>query len=91
MRYFWTLDEPVEFGSVVSHCQEAGRGWAKTTIHTYLTHLIEKEVLGYHLQGKRKLYYALISEKELKRRFAQDFLEQNFHGSLKEFLAVFNK
>lgn len=90
MNYFWTLEQPIDFSDVVIHCHDAGRGWAKTTIHTYLTHLIDKGVLGFHLQGKRKLYYACVSENELKKRFAQEFLDQNFHGSLQEFLAVLN-
>lgn len=92
MQLFWKTDEPLPFGEVLKYCNEDLQlNWAVGTAQTYLNRLILKGVLKTNNKRYRKLYSAQLSEEELSQKHAQQFIEESFHGSLKNFLASFTQ
>lgn len=88
MQLFWSNDRPLPFSDVVRYCnEEKGHDWAQTTIHTYLTRLIEKGVLLSNRKGYKRSYYAAVSEAELSHQYATRFVEEAFDGSVKNLFA----
>lgn len=87
MKLFWENDRQIPFAEVLQYCNEVLQyEWAQTTLHTYLTRMIKKGILGSSRTGYKKLYYAQISEQELSNSFANQFIKESFGGSIKNLL-----
>lgn len=87
MKLFWSSDHPLPFADVLAYCNDTlKRDWAATTLHTYLTRMIQKEVLGSTRKGYKRSYFAKVSEAQLSCNYANDFLKDSFGGSLKNLL-----
>ena len=76
--------EPVSSTELVRLCQEA-LGWKKSTTYTMLRRLCTKG-LFVNQDGQVQ---ALLSQADFLARQSEDFLAQNFAGSLPRFLTAF--
>ena len=56
-----------------------------TTVSTFLSRMIEKGVVSSERSGRKFLYRAAVTRKELKRRQAWSFIRDNF-SSVKDFV-----
>lgn len=66
MEFFWENEGLHSFAEVMKYCnEEKGHNWAQTTIHTYLTRLIQKGVLYTSRTGYRKYYQAQMSKDQM--------------------------
>lgn len=87
MQFFWKNNQPLLFAEVLAYCNNTLKyGWAATTLHTYLTRMIQKGVLASTRKGYKRAYYAKISESQLSYHYANHFLSTSFGGSLKNLL-----
>ncbi len=87
MELFWNSSQPLPFSAIVEYCNtQKGHNWAQTTIHTYLTRLIQKGVLISIQNGRKLSYQASVTEGELSGIWAAKFVETSFGGSVKKFL-----
>lgn len=87
MEFFWELDRDASFAEITAYCNtQRAHGWAATTIHTYLTRLIRKGVLDSSRNGYKRSYRAAVSKEELAHRCARKFVDESFHGSLRNLL-----
>lgn len=80
---------PVSFSEVEKYCNtELHYGWAQPTLHTYLTRLVKKGIL--HSEGKgykcKRSYYPELTEQELAHKYATDFVDNTFNGSISDLL-----
>ena len=57
---------------------------ALTTVATLLKRMNEKEIVAFEKQGRQHLYYALISEQEIKTSMLSNILANLFDGSPSE-------
>jgi BlaI family penicillinase repressor len=76
-------------GQVIEALKESDASWHPKTIKTFLVRLVNKEVLGFHKEGRAYVYWALVSEKECVDAASESFLQRVFGGSLKPMLAHF--
>ncbi len=88
MTFFWNQKNPVSFAEILNFCNEEQHwNWAKTTAHTYLTRLMEKNLVDVnHVAGKRRTYFAKITQDSFSRQAAQEFVDSSFSGSIKNLL-----
>lgn len=87
MQYFWKNNHSLSFAEVLDYCNnELHYNWAKTTLHTYLTRLIKKGVLHFERKGYRHSYYPELTEQELAHKYATNFVDSSFGGSLSNLL-----
>lgn len=75
---------PLPSGELVKLCQER-LGWKKSTTYTMLRRLCAKGL--FINQGGQ--VQALLSQADFQARQSEDFLAQNFAGSLPRFLTAF--
>lgn len=88
MQFIWESNHPLSFFEIFYYCNETlNLNWAQTTAHTYLTRLIQKGVLASDRKGYKKLYYAKLTEQELSHEYANRFVEESYHGSIRNLLA----
>ena len=76
--------EPVASGELVKLCAEELE-WKKSTTYTVLKKLCDRGIF----QNKGGVVTSLISKEELSAHQSEQFVEENFGGSLPRFLAAF--
>ncbi len=79
-------NEPLSSGELVKLC-ERELAWKKSTTYTVLKKLCEKGIF----QNEKGVVTSLISKQELNSRQSEQFVEENFKGSLPAFIAAFTK
>mgnify|MGYP000420607859 CR=1 FL=1 len=90
--FFWKNSDPLPFNEILKYCNdELQLNWAVGTAQTYLNRLILKGVLKTNNKRYRKLYSAQLSEEELAQKYARQFVDESFGGSLKNFIASFTQ
>lgn len=87
MEFFWSKEGLHSFGEVMKYCNdEKKHGWAQTTVHTYLTRLIQKGSLEIERTGYRKFYRAKKSKSKMLEdeicRKASEFSTDEVKGLL---------
>ncbi len=85
MRWFWKKGPLTskELGALV-----ADKNWKPTTLLTFLARLTEKGMLAAEKQGKANLYRPLVGKDEYKKSMGSAFLDEQYGGSAKAFLAA---
>lgn len=92
MQLFWQSGKELFFAEIVRYCNEQkGHDWAQTTIHTYLSRLIQKNVLTSSRKGYKRSYKAKVSEEELSGIWANKFIETSYGNSVTKFLVSFTQ
>lgn len=79
-------NEPLSSGELVKLCEKE-LAWKKSTTYTVLKKLCEKGIF----QNEKGVVTSLISKQELNSRQSEQFVEENFKGSLPAFIAAFTK
>ena len=79
-------NEPIASGEL-SKLSEKELSWKKSTTYTVLKRLCEKGIF----QNEKGIVTSLISKEELNSRQSEQFVEENFKGSLPAFIAAFTK
>ena len=77
--------EPVSSLELVKLCQEK-LAWKRTTTYTVLKKLSEKGIF----KTENSIVTAVISKQEFEGMQSEQFVEENFKGSLPAFLAAFS-
>ena len=77
-------EEPVPSGKLVKLAAER-LGWKKSTTYTGLRKICENGIF----QNKDTVVSSLMSREEYARRKGENYLEENYNGSLSGFVAAF--
>ena len=78
--------EPLSSGELVKLCQQE-LGWKKSTTYTVLRKLCERGIF----QNEDGKVTSLISKDEFYAMQSEQFVEENFKGSLPAFLTAFTR
>ena len=77
-------NEPIASGELVKLC-EVNLQWKKSTTYTMLKRICEQKMF----QNENATVTSLVSREEYLQGQGEQFLEQNFGGSIQSFLAAF--
>lgn len=77
-------NEPIASGELVKLC-EVNLQWKKSTTYTMLKRICEQKMF----QNENATVTSLVSREEYLQGQGEQFLEQNFGGSIPSFLAAF--
>ena len=77
-------NEPIASGELVK-LSEQKLNWKKSTTYTILKRLCEREIF----QNVDGVVSSLISKEQFKLKKSEEFLEENYGGSLPSFVAAF--
>ena len=78
--------EPIGSGDLVKLASQR-LGWKKSTTYTVLRKICENDIF----QNKAAVVTSKISKEEYTRRKGEQYLEENYNGSLPSFVAAFLK
>ena len=87
MEIIWDNGGRIYISELLEAVAEAGREWKRTTVRTFLTRLMEKELLLGVRQGKNCEYRAAITKEEYRSGQGRNFVEELFDGNVKDLLA----
>ena len=79
-------NEPIKSSSLVDLCKEK-YSWSKSTTYTLLRRIEKKGVF----ENKNSLVRSKMSREDYETRISNDFIEENYGGSLPKFLAAFTR
>lgn len=79
-------NEPMPSSRLVELCAEK-LGWKKSTTYTVLRKLCDRGIF----QNKGGTVTSLISREEFTARRSEEFMDEEFEGSLPRFLAAFTR
>lgn len=79
-------NEPLTSGELVKLCEKE-LTWKKSTTYTVLKKLCERGIF----KNENGTVTSIISKSELSSRQSEQFVEENFRGSLPAFIAAFTK
>ncbi|MCM1049879.1 MAG: BlaI/MecI/CopY family transcriptional regulator [Clostridiales bacterium] len=77
---------PIASGKLAKMCAEAF-GWKRTTAYTMLKRLCDRRIF----QNTDGLVTVLMSRDEFQAARGEQFINENFDGSLPQFLAAFSR
>ncbi|AVV08581.1 BlaI/MecI/CopY family transcriptional regulator [Listeria monocytogenes] len=83
MKIIWDFGRAVQYADVAGKLEEKNYSWKKNTILTFLTRLVEKNLLSVKKVGRKNEYYALVSENEYLERQTETFVEDIYEGDVK--------
>ncbi|HHQ0886557.1 TPA: BlaI/MecI/CopY family transcriptional regulator [Listeria monocytogenes] len=83
MKIIWDFGRAVQYADVAGKLEEKNYSWKKNTVLTFLTRLVEKNLLSVKKVGLKNEYYALVSENEYLERQTETFVEEIYEGDVK--------
>ncbi|ELU8150743.1 BlaI/MecI/CopY family transcriptional regulator [Listeria monocytogenes] len=83
MKIIWDFGRAVQYADVAGKLEEKNYTWKKNTVLTFLTRLVEKNLLSVKKVGRKNEYYALVSENEYLERQTETFVENIYEGDVK--------
>lgn len=76
---------------MVAWLENRGYTWKQQTVYTLLNRLIDKGAITAIKKGNYRLYYPAITEDELIGQWTENLVENEYQGSLKNFLLAFTR
>ncbi|MBC1968194.1 BlaI/MecI/CopY family transcriptional regulator [Listeria marthii] len=83
MKVIWDFGRAVQYADVAGKLEEKNYSWKKNTVLTFLTRLVEKNLLSVKKVGRKNEYYALVSENEYLEQQTETFVEDIYEGDVK--------
>ncbi|MBS4197951.1 BlaI/MecI/CopY family transcriptional regulator [Bacillus sp. FJAT-49870] len=84
MQVLWKSDSLTI--SKIIHELTQSTDWKPKTIQTLVNRLVNKKVVGYQQEGRKRRYFALVSEEESIQNESKSFLQRIFGGALQPML-----
>lgn len=78
---------PLMSSQIIKRLKETN--WSPNTIHTLLSRLEKKKILGVEKKSRFKEYYPLVSREECQINETESFVKKVYDGSMKMFLSSY--
>lgn len=89
MKIIWKLDKAVTSTELLKIIEtDKGKKWSGQTIATFLSRMVEKQVLSSIKKGRTNYYTYKLTLEEYKQREAEGILNDMYKGSVKKFLSA---
>ncbi|MDM3869896.1 BlaI/MecI/CopY family transcriptional regulator [Porticoccus sp. W117] len=89
MKVLWS-QSPLSANEVVD-CLSKTKTWHEKTVKTLLSRLVKKQVVNFHKDGRRYLYFPLLEKSEYRQKASKNFINKLFSGRLAPFVSGFSQ
>lgn len=90
MEKIWERKELLTISDIVAALKEDGEEWSHQAVASFLKRLEDKGYLSSTRKSYKRSYFPMISREDYNQREAENFINQKFGGSLKNFLTAFS-
>lgn len=87
MKVLWD-DSPLPSSEIIKRLSPY-TVWKPKTIHTLITRLVKKNIVGVKKEPSRYLYFPLITKDDCRLKETESFLEKVYNGSVSMLVANF--
>ena len=81
MRVVWSRGGRARFAQVMEALVGQGKDWKANTVLTFLSRLVEKEMLAVEKNGRLNVYVALLREEDYADQQTRSFLDRVYGGN----------
>ena len=81
MRVVWGRGGRARFAQVMEALAAQGKDWKANTVLTFLSRLVEKEMLAVEKNGRLNVYVALLREEDYADQHTRSFLDRVYGGN----------
>ena len=81
MRVVWSRGGRARFAQVMEALAGQGKDWKANTVLTFLSRLVEKEMLAVEKNGRLNVYVALLREEDYADQQTRSFLDRVYGGN----------
>lgn len=81
MRVVWSRGGRARFAQVMEALVGQGKDWKANTVLTFLSRLVEKEMLAVEKNGRLNVYVALLREEDYADQQTRSFLDKVYGGN----------
>ena len=81
MRIVWARGGRARFAEVMEALAAQEKAWKANTVLTFLSRLVEKEMLAVEKRGRLNIYVALLREEEYADSQTRSFLDRIYGGN----------
>ena len=81
MRIVWARGGRARFAEVMEALAAQEKEWKANTVLTFLSRLVEKEMLAVEKRGRRNIYVALLREEDYADSQTRSFLDRIYGGN----------
>ncbi len=81
MRVVWGRGGRARFAQVMEALAAQGKDWKANTVLTFLSRLVEKEMLAVEKNGRLNVYVALLREEDYADQQTRSFLDRVYGGN----------
>ena len=87
MKIIWSNNDSALFSKITSELKMKSKSFKTNTVLTFLSRLVEKDMLIVEKRGRLNEYIALISESEYMNAQTKAFLDKVYHGNAKNLVS----
>jgi BlaI family penicillinase repressor len=87
MRIIWSNKGSALFAHITAELDEKEKEWKTNTVLTFLSRLVEKEMLGIKKRGRLNEYISLYSESEYMAAQTKTFLDKVYRGNARNLVS----
>lgn len=81
MRVIWSRGGRARFAQAMEALAGQGKDWKANTVLTFLSRLVEKEMLAVEKNGRLNVYVALLREEDYADQQTRSFLDKVYGGN----------
>ena len=81
MRVIWSRGGRARFAQAMEALEGQGKDWKANTVLTFLSRLVEKEMLAVEKNGRLNVYVALLREEDYADQQTRSFLDKVYGGN----------
>ena len=82
MKIIWEQGGSALYADIMEQLESKGFDWKKNTVLTFLSRLVEKQMLAISKVGRRNEYKALVSEEKYQAEQTKHFLDKIYDGNI---------
>ena len=83
MKIIWKHNGQAMYAQITEALEGQGLDWKKNTILTFLSRLVEKQLLKIHKVGRRNYYIAIVDEEDYQTWQTKSFVGKVYEGNVK--------
>lgn len=91
MKIIWGNGGPIIFANLLETLETKNIHWKRTTVQTFLSRMIEKNIVAYKKISRNSEYSALISEEEYLVSQTKAFVKKMYNGNSKSLISALLK
>ncbi|TDF35555.1 BlaI/MecI/CopY family transcriptional regulator [Alteromonadaceae bacterium M269] len=88
LKAIWQ-DHPVSSNEIIERLNNGGEEWHEKTVKTLIGRLVKKQAIDFHREGRRYLYFPLVSEEDYQFQQSDSLISGFFKGKVSPLFAMF--